>query len=166
MLLLAERGSTASLRLHGANLEIQRPDFQESIRCLLDATATNVTDVGRYRPDELPSLMAEIDWVVVPSIWWENSPLVIQEAFAYGRPVICSDIGGMAEKVEHGVTGIHFRAGDAGSLAETVQAAVSDPSLWWELRSNLAPPHSMDEHVARLSELYRDLAARRMVASS
>ena len=56
--------------------------------------------------------MAEIDWVVVPSIWWENSPLVIQEAFLHGRPVICSDIGGMAEKVRHGVDGLHFRVGD------------------------------------------------------
>ena len=46
---------------------------------------------------------------VVPSLWWENSPLVIQEAFHFGRPVICSDIGGMAEKVTDGVNGLHFR---------------------------------------------------------
>ena len=45
------------------------------------------------------SLMADLHWVLVPSIWWENSPLVIQEAFFHGRPVICSDVGGMAEKV-------------------------------------------------------------------
>ena len=54
---------------------------------------------GPYRRGDVPRLMAEIDWVVVPSRWWENSPLVIQEAFMHGRPVICSDIGGMAEKV-------------------------------------------------------------------
>jgi circadian clock protein KaiC len=47
--------------------------------------------------------MGEIDWVVVPSIWWETGPLTVLEAFQYGRPVICSDIGGMAEKVSHGV---------------------------------------------------------------
>ncbi len=40
-----------------------------------------------------------MDWVVTPSIWWENAPLVIDEAFAQKRPVIASDMGGMAESV-------------------------------------------------------------------
>lgn len=166
MVLLGDRGSPAQLRLHGANLEMQRPDFQESIRLLLEATPRNVTQVGRYEPDDLPALMAQIDWVVVPSIWWENSPLVIQEAFAFGRPVICSDIGGMAAKVDDGSTGLHFRAGDAVSLAETIDGAVRDPSLWSELRSNLVPPYAMEEHVARLSDLYRGFVAQRSVVSS
>ena len=48
-----------------------------------------------------------------PSIWWETGPLVVGEAFQHGRPVICSDIGGMAEKVTDGVNGLHFRRGDA-----------------------------------------------------
>ena len=61
--------------------------------------------------------MARIDWVVVPSIWWENGPLVILEAFQHGRPVICSDIGGMSEKVTDGVNGLHFRRGDPRDLA-------------------------------------------------
>ena len=56
--------------------------------------------------------MARIDWVVVPSIWWETGPLVVMEAFQYGRPVICSDIGGMSEKVTDGVNGLHFRRRD------------------------------------------------------
>ena len=64
-----------------------------------------VTFHGSYEPEALPSLMQNIAWVIVPSTWWENSPMVIQEAFLYGRPVICSDIGGMAEKVRSGVDG-------------------------------------------------------------
>ena len=51
--------------------------------------------------------------MVVPSIWWETGPLVVLEAFQHGRPVICSDIGGMAEKVTDGVNGLHFRTRDA-----------------------------------------------------
>src|SRR5262249_30791523 len=89
----------AHLWIHGANLDLSPGPFQDEIKGLLDATRTNVTHVGRYEPANLPELMARIDWVVVPSIWWENSPLVIQEAFLHRRPVICSDIGGMAEKV-------------------------------------------------------------------
>ena len=63
---------------------------------------------------------------MVPSIWWENSPLVIQEAFLHGRPVICSDIGGMAEKVDHDVNGLHFPVGDPDALARTIQRAAID----------------------------------------
>ena len=82
-----------------------------------------MTLAGKYAHDDLPRLMAEVDWVVVPSRWWENSPLVIQEAFLHQRPVICSDIGGMAEKVADGVDGLHFRAGDPRSLARVLERA-------------------------------------------
>ncbi len=58
-----------------------------------------------YENDQVIGLMQRCHAVVVPSIWWENSPLVIQEAFMARRPVICSDIGGMAEKVRDGVDG-------------------------------------------------------------
>src|SRR6185436_12596375 len=116
--------------LHGANLEIQTPTFQQEFRALLDSTAQAVTFFGRYEHSELPRLMAAVDWVVVPSIWWENSPLVIQEAFHHGRPVICSGIGGMAEKVTDGVNGLHFRRGDPASLAATIRRAATSPGLW------------------------------------
>jgi hypothetical protein len=76
-----------------------------------------------------PSPPAQIDWVVMPSIWWENSPVVIQEAFAAGRPVICTGMGGMAEKVLPGVSGRHFRRGDAAHLAQVIQAAANAQTL-------------------------------------
>jgi glycosyltransferase involved in cell wall biosynthesis len=105
--------------------------------------------------------MARVDWVVVPSIWWENSPLVIQEAFLCGKPVICSDIGGMAEKVENGVSGIHFRRGDAEHLAEVMKRAAETPTLWQKLRSGIPEVHGMNDHVARLGLIYRELLAQR-----
>lgn len=49
---------------------------------------------GRELPKS-PNAWPGVDWVVIPSVWWENSPMVIQEAFSYGRPVIGSDIGGV-----------------------------------------------------------------------
>jgi glycosyltransferase involved in cell wall biosynthesis len=82
---------------------------------------------GPYENDQVIGLMQRCHAVLVPSIWWENSPLVIQEAFAARRPVICSDIGGMAEKVRDGVDGWHFRARSAGSLAEVLRGLAEDP---------------------------------------
>ncbi len=116
--------------IHGANLDLQPGTFQNRVKELLDVTRRNVTFAGRYSYAELASLMSNVDWIVVPSIWWENSPLVIQEAFHFGRPVICSDIGGMAEKVDDGVNGLHFRAGDPTSLARTITRAAEEPGLW------------------------------------
>jgi glycosyltransferase involved in cell wall biosynthesis len=94
---------------------------------------------------------------VVPSIWWENSPLVIQEAFGHGRPVICSDIGGMAEKVRDGVSGLHFRVGDPISLAETIARACATPGLWKALTSGIPKVRSMPRHVDTLSGLYKTI---------
>ncbi len=101
--------------------------------------------------------MRDIAWVVVPSVWWENSPMVIQEAFMYGRPVICSGIGGMAEKVQDGVDGLHFRVEDARDLAAKLHRAASSPAQWKRLRANVRPVYSMAEAVEAHSSIYRSL---------
>lgn len=149
------------LDVHGANLELQSGGHQERIRLLVEATAADVTWVGPYRAPELPALMAAVDWVVVPSIWWENSPLVIQEAFFHGRPVICSDIGCMAEKVAHDVDGLHYRVGDPRDLAAVLTKAATSPGLWDRLHAGIRPVHRMTDHVDRLVHLYEGLIATR-----
>jgi glycosyltransferase involved in cell wall biosynthesis len=161
MLLLGAREVPVHLNVHGANLELQRKSFREEVERLLEETGESVTLAGRYAPAEVGRLMSEVDWVVVPSIWWENSPLVIQEAFAHGRPVICSDIGGMAEKVTDGVDGLHFRAGDPLSLASTIERATAMPERWRELRQGIRPIYAMDEHLSALAEMYHELIAER-----
>jgi glycosyltransferase involved in cell wall biosynthesis len=143
--------------IHGANLDLQPGTFQNRIKELLDATRSNVTFVGKYDRGDLAKHISRVDWVVVPSIWWENSPLVIQEAFHFGRPVICSGIGGMAEKVDDDRNGLHFRAGDAVSLAETLKRAAETPDLWHRLRRGVEPIYPMEAHVATLESLYRTL---------
>jgi glycosyltransferase involved in cell wall biosynthesis len=144
------------LRVHGANLDLQEHRFRDEFAALLAATA-GVTDLGPYPPERAGEMMAAVAWVVVPSVWWENSPLVIQEAFAAGRPVICSDVGGMAEKVEGGVNGLHFRVGDPESLAATIRRAVTTPGLWERLREGIPPVHSMPDHAAVLTSAYESL---------
>jgi glycosyltransferase involved in cell wall biosynthesis len=144
----------AHLWLHGANLELQTQEFQEEFAALHESLRGRVTFRGPYDHAELPKLMADLHWVLVPSIWWENSPLVIQEAFFHRRPVICSDVGGMAEKVRDGVDGIHFRVGDAFSLARTIENATTSPRLWRSLRDDIREPHPMDTHIARLLDIY------------
>ncbi|HZO58295.1 MAG TPA: glycosyltransferase family 4 protein [Solirubrobacterales bacterium] len=164
MALLGEHGVDAHLTMHGANLQLQPQRFRDEFDALLGKIrqrANNVTLAGEYVHDDLPRLMAEVDWVVVPSRWWENSPLVIQEAFQYQRPVICSDIGGMAEKVTDGVDGLHFRAGDPRSLARVLERAATTPALWESLRAGIPGIYDMQTHIASLGSMYREELERR-----
>jgi glycosyltransferase involved in cell wall biosynthesis len=156
---LVEEEVDARVWLHGANLEIQPEEFQDEFNALLEGSGDSVVFAGRYDHDQLPSLMENVDWVIVPSIWWENSPLVIQESFMHGRPVICSDIGGMAEKVTNGVDGLHFRAGDPESLAKTIAQAAESPQLWRTLQGGISPIYRMQDHVDELLSLYDGLAS-------
>jgi glycosyltransferase involved in cell wall biosynthesis len=165
MKLAGEERSRAHLNVFGANLDLQPQDFRDQVEDLLEQTEENVTFNGDYAQADLPKLIAETDWVVVPSLWAENSPLVIQEAFLHGRPVICSDIGGMAEKVVDGVSGLHFRKGSPMSLARAIQRAAGTPGLWDKLVEGIPPVYAMDDHVGSLTGIYRDLLDRAPVAA-
>ena len=76
---------------------------------------------GPYRREEAVKLMSEYDWVVMPSIWWENSPVVLQEAKIAAVPALVSDIGGMAEVIQPGINGEHFIAQNSSSLADKIE---------------------------------------------
>jgi glycosyltransferase involved in cell wall biosynthesis len=154
------------LHIHGGNLDMQDPRWQERFASLLHARE-KVTFVAGYDREELGKLMSRVDWVVIPSIWWETGPLVVWEAFQHGRPVICSDIGGMSEKVTDGVNGLHFRRGDAAHLAETMVRATETPGLWEHLSRGIPDDvgHSMASHVATVSGIYGSLLAARASGS-
>ena len=145
------------LDIHGSILAIQSKNFRNKLRKLLKKASSYVTCHGPYEPDELSVLMQNVDWVIVPSIWWENSPLVIQEAFKFGRPIICSDIGGMAEKVKHNVNGLHFRVGNARSLKSTIIKATSDNELYQKIIGNIEDVFSVEESSIYHLELYQSI---------
>jgi glycosyltransferase involved in cell wall biosynthesis len=86
----------------------------------LEAAGQSLSFAGRYDPLDAIDLMRSVGWVVVPSIWWENSPVVIQEAKRAGTPLIVSDIGGMAEKVQRDVDGLHFKRAAPMDLARVM----------------------------------------------
>ncbi len=147
------------LDIHGANLEIQTQEFQERFLRLVDGLGSVVTLQVPYEHHQLGKLMQETGWVIVPSIWWENSPMVIQEAFVRGRPVICGDIGGMAEKVRDNLDGLHFRARSARALASVIERTIQEPELWGRLCAGIRPPPTVGEWTDRQMELMRVVRA-------
>lgn len=153
---LAQQDPDVRLRVHGG-LNFQPEPFRQAFQQALADAGPAATFHDRYDREDLPRLMAEVDWVVVPSVWWENAPLVVLEAFQHRRPVICSDIGGMAEMVRDGESGLHFRAGDAGDLARVMFRAVRQRGLWRRLVNKLPQPPSVHAATDRHLALYHTL---------
>ena len=88
-----------------------------------------VTLTGVMGGNDLKQTVARSQFVVVPSEWYENSPLVIYESFAMGKPVIGAKIGGIPELVEDGIHGLLYRAGDSQALGKAIRALLSDPTI-------------------------------------
>lgn len=160
----AQEGESGfSLVLHGG-AEYQGKAFQAEVAEDLAACRGRAVQAGSYTADRLPQLIADVDWVIMPSIWWENAPLVIQEAFHHGRPVLCSDIGGMAEHVRDGVDGLHVPVGNPVAWAEAMRRAMADPDLWDSLRANRPTPQGLEACADAHLALYQGLMAAPSVA--
>jgi glycosyltransferase involved in cell wall biosynthesis len=144
-----------SIEIHGS-MQHESAEFKGLFYSELAKVSRTVRYGGPYRPAEVSAIIQEQGWVIQPSIWWENSPLVIQEAFAAGRPVICSNIGGLAEKVTHGVSGLHFRVGSASDLARRLEEAATDPVLWERLCDGVPRPPTIGQAVDSLMGLYTE----------
>ena len=108
-----------------------------------------------------------VDSIVVPSIWVENSPLVIHEALQARVPVITANAGGMAELVEHEVNGLLFDFRDAMSLARQMRHLAAEPAMAASLgaRGYLASATGdvldIVEHAAEIERLYATAITRR-----
>lgn len=142
--------------IHGCNLEGQSEQYKNKLIKYLKqfSSEKNIQYIGSYTQSELPKRLENIDWVVVPSIWWENSPVIIQEAFTYGRPVIVSDIGGMAEKVRNGIDGIHISMGNPKAWADTLTHLSLYTDRWNDLYNNILRPISNKECAERHLKIF------------
>jgi glycosyltransferase involved in cell wall biosynthesis len=153
----------ASRGMHNVVFEIhgdhtgQPPEFQADFLGRLAKVGHNVKFHGPYDQHRVDNLMQSVDLVVIPSIWWENSPVVIQEAFRNRRPVICSDVGGMAEKVRDGVDGFHFPVGNSVALASLLLQLAAKPSKLGAIEKTMRSPAAVDAVLKRYSQLYTSL---------
>jgi GT2 family glycosyltransferase/glycosyltransferase involved in cell wall biosynthesis len=117
-----------------------------------------VTHHGPTPHRRIPEALASIDLLVVPSVWPENSPLVIHEAFLAGVPVIASRIGGIPEIVEHERNGLLFEAGNVDSLRQAIARVVDEPGLLERLRAGIGPARPIEDDVAATREMYMRIA--------
>jgi glycosyltransferase involved in cell wall biosynthesis len=138
------------LRLHGPLAH--DPSYLKAVREI--AERLRVPLRGALRSEEVAGALREIDVLVVPSVWYENSPLIILEALATRTPLLVSDLGGMAELVEPGVSGERFRVGDAESLCSVLTGYLERPERLGQLYGQEFRVRSVEQDAERLEELY------------
>jgi glycosyltransferase involved in cell wall biosynthesis len=109
---------------------------------------------GSFPNQEAQRYYAGLDALVIPSIWYENSPNVILEAFASGTPVMASNLGGMAELVQHGVNGCLFEPNDVESLQSALQTIIADPQPLIDWRRQIPRVKTVDEEMRELETVY------------
>ncbi|MFA9504397.1 glycosyltransferase family 4 protein [Natrinema sp. H-ect1] len=110
---------------------------------------------GFVSEEELARQYAIADYTVVPSRWYDNSPMVIYESYARQTPVIGANIGGIPELIDEGETGYCFEPEQPNALAEVIETHREDSS---RLSKNLEDVDvSLDTHVNRLLDVYESL---------
>jgi glycosyltransferase involved in cell wall biosynthesis len=124
----------------------------------LAARAPALTLAGPFDAARRDAVLATLDLLVVPSLWWENSPLTIHEAWQRGLPVLASDRGGMAELLAQG-GGATFPPGDDAALARLLERAANEPALLASWRASIPPVRPIAADVKLIEELARELRA-------
>jgi glycosyltransferase involved in cell wall biosynthesis len=148
-------GEGVTLTVYGS--EQTFPDYAAQVRGLARHPGIRFAGALDYR--QVGAALRQCDFLVVPSLWYENSPLVIQEAYAAGTPVVASRLGALVEKVVEGSSGRLFSPGDAADLARVLGELRADPAQRAALASQLPPPYTIAEQAAALEGHYARLVA-------
>lgn len=132
------------------------PDYVQMLRANIRHPSLRLA--GRIgRDDFWRMLQTEADVAVLPTLWYEASPLTIQEMFAARVPLVASNIGAMPEKIRDGADGLLFPPGDAQALAVILERLHRQPQLLRQLQSNIRPTRLLDEHVVDVQAIYREV---------
>ncbi len=119
---------------------------------------------GGFQPRRLPDVLASIDVLLVPSLWIENAPFVIREAFAARRPVVVADTPALRESVRDDVDGLLVKQGDLDAWTSTLRRFLDESFLLDRLVRGIETPISINdeagEYVATYEELVQESAER------
>ena len=151
-------------RLHGpAILTIygeprQNQAYFEQLNALAKGDP-HIIFAGRFAHEALEQVLAQVDVLVVPSLWRETFCIVAREALLAGVPVIGSQIGGISDAIQHGQNGYLFPPGDVEALVNYLQRLIDHPSLLDDLRHGIGRIRSVEEEAAEMEVEYEQLVS-------
>lgn len=145
---------TAKLLIYG-HLDLATT-YGRRLKGLADGNP-NIEFRGRFIPQRIGSVLAEIDVLVVPSKCVENTPVTIAEAFAACTPVIGSDTCGIAEQIDPDVNGLLFRRCDVEHLAAQMLRFIQEPELLERMRAGIRAVRTVEDEAEQLERIYLQL---------
>lgn len=144
-------GRPASLSIYGPR--DQDPGYMAELNRLADGRET-VLFKDTFPKDRLGQVLSEIDVLVIPSRWYENSPLVLLYALATRTSVIVTDMKGMSEFVKDGFNGFTFQKDDAGQLGRIMQRMVDQPEMLMVLSKHADYTLDVMGHAQKILDIY------------
>lgn len=124
-----------------------------------------VAFMGPFDRADIADVYGGLDLLVVPSLWLENSPLVIHEAFLAGIPVVAARIGGIADLIADGRNGLLYDHGSAAALRGALQRLIDSPDLLAALGGGPPPVKRIADDAREWDAVYREALERRVVAA-
>jgi glycosyltransferase involved in cell wall biosynthesis len=115
---------------------------------------------GTYTPDQVGTILQNIDVVIVPSVWYEVFGIVVLESALYGKPVIASDLGGLAENVRAQQAGWLFPTGDVEALAALLQRCRDEEGFIQSQALRIIKPKTMHTEVLEILQQYQECIQR------
>ncbi len=152
------RGQRLVVKIYGD--QKQFPHYMRRLRSMA-AGDERVAFCGTFPQVQIAQVLSELDVLVVPSLWYENAPLVVGSAQAVGVPVIGTDVGGLNETIVHDWNGLLFARGNAGQLSEMIRKLCEDRKLVKRLSERAMPPPNMVDYVSGLEKIYSGLLTSR-----
>lgn len=160
---VAAMGGRAHLHVHGDHEGGADPTAAADVRRVADEARALAGDAitfhGRFPHDELAAIHAELDVLVVPSIWQEAYGLTVREAHLAGTPVVGSDIAGIAEGIRHEVDGLLFEPGDAADLRRQLERLLDEPDLDAQLAAGAPPIKTVADDAREAEWRYRQVVS-------
>lgn len=135
------------------------PAYAAQLRNLADPLK-HVRWGGVFESEQVFAVLAQLDLLVVPSLWRENSPLIVLQGLASGLPLLLSDVEGMADQVRSGTNALLFPPGNSRALATLIQQLEADPQRLAALVNQGGSPRTISDYSDQLEQLYAQLLRR------
>ena len=141
----------ATLKIYG-----KPDDFPEYMKKLekLSEEQSSIEFCGTFPNSEIAQILSALDVLVIPSVWYENTPLVLYSAQAARRPVIVSNLPGLTAVVEHEKNGLTFTPGDSADLAKQLFRLINEQSLWSKLAAQAYQPRTIEQYTDDLVNMW------------
>lgn len=153
----ADARHQASLEFFG---DFDDPAFESALKRLA-ANDPRIRFHGSFLPEQIGTVLADLDVLVIASRWYETGPLTVLEAQAAHVPVICPRLGEMERMVIHEVNGLHFERGNVEDLANQLRRVIENPCLLQRFRQNIQPIKPFEEMVNEYETVYVECVTHR-----